>query len=648
MAVMSRLRYLQKYLLVGLMLAIPFSVLRLQFRTKTLEDIEFSSNERLGLVYLEPTADLLHELMRYLVLAPVAENLRDAELLAERDALPARIDAAIAAVDAVDAEHGEQLKVRPAWAALKADIQAIVPFYAGLPAARRADLSDALLRDTLRLMTRVGNNSNLILDPEVATNYYMDSVVTLLPLMSTYIYEINAQVVSAISGQGLRLQDPIRLITYEEIVYNQLLANRQGFEYAFEAVPALRETMQPHLDAYVTRVKSFLLTTSRRVLRRVPAFDAPLDTAFDYDSAAGFYRAADDTLGVIRAFQRQAAQGLDVMLAERVGALEATFFFVAGLVIVGTALAVYFVVGLYLSVRRTIDELAAATERMVKGDGRFAFEPPTRDELSAVAVSFNRIAGELVHARDQALEASRAKSSFLATMSHELRTPLNAILGFSGILMSGMVKGGAALAPAQTELLQRIDSNGRRLRDVISDILDLAKIEAGRITVTPTEARPRQFVEEVVSSMRSLAIDKGIALEVSFAPTAPEVVLTDVRKVGQILTNLIGNAVKFTPSGGVYVEVSGDGTNCWQLAVRDTGIGIPPEAQAKIFETFRQADETDRREYEGTGLGLAIVRSLAEIMQGTVSLQSGVQQGSTFIVTLPQRLTEDTPVRVEK
>src|SRR5205823_13522068 len=137
----------------------------------------------------------------------------------------------------------------------------------------------------------------------------------------------------------------------------------------------------------------------------------------------------------------------------------------------------------------------------------------------------------------------------------------------------------------------------------INDVLDLAKIESGRMTVLVTEGRPRVFVDETVNAVRSLATSKGLTLELTLAPEVPEVVLCDVRKVQQILTNLLGNAIKFTKEGRVWVEVTAPDSNTWQIAVRDTGIGMPEDAAKYIFEKFRQLDNTDKREYEGTGLG---------------------------------------------
>ncbi len=249
---------------------------------------------------------------------------------------------------------------------------------------------------------------------------------------------------------------------------------------------------------------------------------------------------------------------------------------------------------------------------------------------------------DLRRAKEAAEAASQAKSGFLASMSHELRTPLNAMLGFTSILGLGMLKGASPLAPSQQNLLQKVEQNGLHLRDLINNVLDLAKIEAGHVAVVITEGRPHVFLEETISGMRSLALNKGISLDLHFAPEVPEVVLSDVRKLQQIVVNLVGNALKFTTTGGVTVEVCAPDPEKWQIMVRDTGVGMPPDAAQYIFEKFRQVDGTDQREYEGTGLGLAIVKNLVELLQGTISVESEVDCGSTFTLSLDQRLERKT------
>jgi signal transduction histidine kinase len=235
--------------------------------------------------------------------------------------------------------------------------------------------------------------------------------------------------------------------------------------------------------------------------------------------------------------------------------------------------------------------------------------------------------------RLRAEEADKAKSQFLANMSHELRTPLNAIIGYDEAMLGGMA---GTFSDQQTRLLGNIQLNSRRLLTLINDILDLSKVEAGALEVYNMPISPRKVITESVESLRALAQQKGIALEATFTEGVPEVILADSKKVQQILVNLIGNAIKFTSQGGVYVDVDIVDKPNWKFSVRDTGIGIPEDALGYIFDPFRQVDNTDTRMHKGTGLGLSIVKKLVESMNGTISVTSAVGSGTTFTVTMPR------------
>lgn len=232
------------------------------------------------------------------------------------------------------------------------------------------------------------------------------------------------------------------------------------------------------------------------------------------------------------------------------------------------------------------------------------------------------------------LEAYRVKSEFLATMSHELRTPLNAILGFSQILDS-QSKG--PLTSHQAEMVKRIFTNGKNLLNLVNDILDLSKLEAQRLTLTPTSVDLHGLVQSTLSDLRSLADYKALALESSLDLNDP-MVTHDEHRLRQVLTNLVSNAIKFTDCGQVRVGVTDTEPGQITLTVEDTGIGIAKEQLPHIFEAFRQVDQTIRRQRSGTGLGLAIVQSLVTVMGGTIAASSQPGQGTTFTVTLPRQV----------
>jgi PAS domain S-box-containing protein len=239
---------------------------------------------------------------------------------------------------------------------------------------------------------------------------------------------------------------------------------------------------------------------------------------------------------------------------------------------------------------------------------------------------------ELGEARKQAEHATLLKSQFLATMSHELRTPLNAVIGYSEIQLMGIT---GELTPKQREYQDRILSNALHLLGLINDILDLSKIEAGRMDIALNSFRLRPWLDEIVQQNRVLAEEKHLPITVEVEERLPDVMISDPERLKQVMINLLSNAVKFTEKGAIKILVARNDTQTWKIEVEDTGIGIPIHAQETVFEEFRQVDGSTRRQYGGTGLGLAIVRKLVVMMGGHIRLKSEVGKGSTFTVILP-------------
>ncbi|MBX3443403.1 MAG: response regulator [Planctomyces sp.] len=229
----------------------------------------------------------------------------------------------------------------------------------------------------------------------------------------------------------------------------------------------------------------------------------------------------------------------------------------------------------------------------------------------------------------EAQEASVAKSQFLANMSHEIRTPMNAILGFTDLLRQH----DDGDPQTRKEWLETIAVSGRHLLTVINDVLDLSKIEAGKLQTERIDCSPHQTIAEVCTLLRVRAVEKGLSLEDAWIGPAPPTILTDPVRLRQLLINLVGNALKFTETGGVQIVSRLDGERL-RIDVIDTGPGIPQDKLASIFDPFAQADASVTRRYGGTGLGLAISRRIAEALGGDVSVDSEPGRGSTFTVTI--------------
>jgi signal transduction histidine kinase len=330
------------------------------------------------------------------------------------------------------------------------------------------------------------------------------------------------------------------------------------------------------------------------------------------------------------------------------------------LITTALVIAILFMAGSWLIVRyiivKPIKHLKEVSDAISAGELNLRSEIQTGDEFEDLSHAFNRMLRNLVSMQDRLrkanldldlkvdelaqanmalYESNRIKGDFLATMSHELRTPLNSVLGFSEVLLSS-----EPLNEKQKRWAGNIQSSGEQLLALINDILDLAKIEAGKMQIRIEEFSILDVFEGMLNMFRPMAERKNLDLRTQVETNIP-LLRQDPGKLRQILSNLLSNAIKFTPEGGrIVVRAEADPVYIG-ITVTDTGVGIAPEDQELIFEKFRQAGNPLTREHAGTGLGLSIVRELTKLLGGEVTLQSELGRGSTFTVRLPIHLSQE-------
>ena len=751
---LNSLTFPKKFALISFFFALPLALVLFFLISQVQDEIHFAELEMTGVDYLTPLNALHDEL-------PQAMSLANAYLQKQPFAMehyPTRqteVDRLMSNLAEADSQFGATLKttqqfriLRASWEDLKTQLPKLSPEICD-------EQFKKIIRDVNNLADWVGDQSKLILDPDLDSYYLMDAILLKLPQDASIVARTRKRVAAKTNEGGLTEADFTDLAAQAGLLSFNLEKLERGLGVAF--ANNATGTVQAALDQPLSQYGA----TTRALLRLVEESSLPTGRGqFNPD----LYQ--NTTAAVLNSNTRlweRAAQQIRVVLSYRIDALHRQLYLLLGISLLAILAVTYLWIAFYRSVMNTVQSLQEATERMKSGAQDIFVHLETKDELGRVGQAFNEIARELLDAgrnyrsifegsvdgifrtdldgnymeantalariykyesledftshvikatnlyveperrrqfreliekdgivkdfesevncadrstiwinenarlikdengkplyyeglvRDitdkkkaetelqKAIEsahsANRSKSEFLANMSHEIRTPMNAILGFSELL-KGLISDGRAQS-----YLQAISSSGRTLLSLINDILDLSKIEAGKLVIDYDALDVRVILHDVQHIFTQKAEQKGIELILEISPDMPSSILLDEVRLRQILFNVVGNALKFTERGRVTVRASVGARHEERdsieliLEVEDTGIGISEDQQQRIFEAFSQQAGQSTKKYGGTGLGLSITKRLVEMMNGQISVDSQIGEGTRFRFSSPE------------
>ncbi len=631
---MNRLLYPQKFILVSLLPLVPLAVVFFQFMSGVTFDITFNAREKIGLVYHSAVMDFLEAVQAHALVSSLV--LSGDESFGERlGQQQSAVEDQITLVDAVNRDLGDELGVDDLWRALKADWQGLSDNLPARTFAGNLQAHNDYINGVVRLITVMGNNSNLILDPDIDSYWLMDLEIFKQTQIAGYVGQVNAYAARALARGRLTVEERARLTILTELVRATSESSALSFFYTFGARPTLASQLQPARDRHDAALDRLLGQVDEAILS-----DGGVSATL---ALRDFLTNATAAQSEVYALHRSITPALDNLIQARIDAYVVSRNLVLVITLSALVVMIYLFTGFYLAVMGAIAYLDSASKRMVSGQMQSQLVLSNRDELAQVAISFNNIANELIAARERAERSDQVKSAFLASMSHELRTPLNSVLNFTKFVIKGRM---GPVTERQVEALNKVVGSGKHLLNLINHVLDMSKIESGSLNLFVEEdVKFADLLETAVQSAMPLLEDKPVKLEIAVQPNLP-LMRGDKQRILQIMLNIISNACKFTATGTIHVAadcVIEQGTEVVRFSVRDTGPGIALSDQPAVFEAFKQT-ETGLRQGGGTGLGMPITKSLVEVHAGRLWFESEVGKGTTFYVTLPIKSDKLIPI----
>ena len=648
---MRNLLVWQKLVLLGAVFLLPLVIVTYALVSSVNSlGIATARHELLGVEYSRPLLTLLHDLQRF-------RGFSASGLEAERGKVRGDLDRDVTELDASDLRLRSRLKLKGEWPMLADRVRALL---AAEPGPSSVDDTTVVIHQGFELLKQIGDDSALTLDPEIGSYYFVDLFLWKLPQHAEHTALAWAKLAANGPGQPIATATRDDLIRISGLIDFQRAQSEDALAKAWDGAPGVGRHLQ----------FSELMSTAaedpvNQALSLGTLAMSPVDLAEKMTTRLEVnYRLAD-----------QVSVVLQQLLEQRIGGLERKVRTSLGLGALGLLLVS--VLGWYLirDITRPLGELATTAQAIEGGelDAPVTVEP-RRDEIGKLAEALRRMIAAQQHSRERLVEsniamlasnekltmktaeaqqlavdadaANRAKRDFLAVMSHEIRTPMNGIIGMTDLALN------TGLTHTQREYLDMVKNSAETLLELLNDILDFSKIEAGRLELERTDFDLRDLLGDTMQALAVRAHGKGLELALQIRPDVPDALTGDPHRLRQVLVNLVGNALKFTERGEVTVLVENaelPGENAaLRFVVRDSGIGIPPEAQARIFSAFSQADSSTTRRFGGTGLGLAITSQIVTLMGGEISVDSEQGKGSAFSFTAhfgwqPERPAEHAP-----